>query len=365
MRVGFPNLFAFAVEALLLAALRPAVAFGQEFPPSAELDSLAAAAQAAPLFASDAPLRITLVADMKTLVDERPDSAQLEGVLRFGDPGGGPAEVPVKVRTRGNFRRDKRNCSFPPIRLNVPKKAVEGTVLDGQDKLKLVSPCRAGRDNYQQLVYEEYLIYRTLLLLTPVGFRVRMLEITFEDSSGEEDPLTAHSFVIEDDDQMAIRNRGVVSEWEQFHPANMDGNQASLVALFQYMIGNTDWSAPLFHNMVMIRTVEGSYMVVPYDFDFSGMVDAPYAAPDPSLPIRDVRDRIYRGFCRPDVDQQALIELFRSRRPAITALWEGYELLEDGRRSRALDYLETFYRVLDSPARYRVEIERACRRMPS
>jgi hypothetical protein len=355
-----------ALTGILAAALAVAHPAGAQGPAAvSDVDRRARAAEAAPLFGDTTPLRLTIATDLARLRGERPDSVELDGVLSFGERGSAPVELPVKVRARGNFRREARNCSFPPVRLNVPKGAVEGTAFEGQDKLKLVSPCRTGRATYEALVHKEYLAYRTWLLLSPIGFRVRLLDVTWVDLSGEDDPLTVRAFAIEDDDAMAARNRAEISEWERFHPASLDGAHAALVDLFQFMIGNTDWSSALFHNTVMIRDDQARYLVVPYDFDFSGLVEAPYAAPDPELPIRDVRERLYRGYCRPDADMEALVALFTERRPAITELWSGFEWLDDGARRRALDYFETFYRTIETPATFRREVTRMCMSLPA
>lgn len=317
----------------------------------------------APLFASEEPLRLTLRTDISRLRRERPDEEEIEGEVSYADENGSEVLVPVKVRTRGNFRRERRNCDFPPLRLNFAGEAVEGTAFEGQDKLKLVTPCRESRRDYQRYVLQEYLIYRTYRMFSPVGFRVRLLEITYEDPDGGYDTRTVQAFLIEADEAMAARNRARLMEREQFHPAAMDGAQSTLVALFQYMIGNTDFSGPFFHNAVMVLSEDGRYLLVPYDFDFSGAVDARYATPDPKLPISSVRQRVFRGFCRDDVDHAALAETFNAHRQEIEALYRSFPGLEDGDRRRVLKYYDQFYDVLNDPRKYEREIIRACRSM--
>jgi len=298
--------------------------------------------------------------DVSWIRDTRSDEEEAEGTVTYRGPDGADVTVPVKVRARGNFRRDRSNCNFPPLRLNFAGKQVEGTVFEGQDKLKLVTPCHDSREAYQTYVLQEYLVYRVLQLLTPASFRVRLVHVTYEDPDGGYDTRTKTAFFIEEDGQMAARNRALVSEWEQFHPAAMYGEQASLVVLFQYMIGNTDFSLPMFHNAILLRDQEGRYLTIPYDFDWSGIVDARYAVPDPRLPIRDVTQRIFRGYCRPDVDHAALIARFNAQRDAIRTLYEGVPELEEGARKRALEYYDRFYDVLNDPRKYDREIVRAC-----
>jgi len=237
---------------------------------------------------------------------------------------------------------------------------VKGSVFEGQDKLKLVTPCHDSRDSFQQYVLQEYLIYRVFELFTPVSYRVRLVHITYEDPDGGYDPHTRTGFLIESDDQMAERNRGWIVEASAFHPNVMDDDQAALVALFQYMIGNTDFSAPYLHNAELIQR-GGDFLVVPYDFDWSGVVDARYASPDASLPIDKVTDRIFRGFCRPGFDYEALKARFNEQRDAIWALYESMPELDDGQRERALKYYERFYETLSNPGRYERDVVEACR----
>lgn len=345
-------------------ALLPSLLGGQQLPSTPELDSLQREAETAPLFAGRDPLRLELFVDLSYLKDERPDEEEEAALLRFRRPDGRTADTRAQVRTRANFRREPRNCSFPPLRLDVPTGGMEGTVFHGQDKIKLVFPCMDGRDSYQVLVLREYLAYRMLGVLTPVSFRVRLVDLTIHDTSGELDPLHHHGFLIESDEAVAARNRAVVSEWERFFPEGMDVDQATTISLFQFMIGNTDWSPVEFHNALLLRDEEGRYLTVAHDFDFSGLVEAPYATPDPQFPIRDVRERLYRGFCWEGVDYDALNRRFVDARPALEALWHEMELLGDGDRRRGLDYLELFYRVIESPGTWRRQVVEACRGLP-
>ena len=63
------------------------------------------------------------------------------------------------------------------------------------------------------------------------------------------------------------------------------------MSVFQYMVGNTDWSMVRFHNVEVSRTPRGVYVPVPYDFDWTGLVSTRYARPNEGLGIRSVRQR--------------------------------------------------------------------------
>ena len=209
-----------------------------------------------------------------------------------------------------------------------------------------------------------------LNLLTPYSHRVRLVEITYEDIEGDYDVRTKIGFLIEADDLMAERNRAVFMEVSQMHPGEADGEQAVLVAMFNYMIGNVDWSPAFFHNADLIWTEDGRHLTVPYDFDFSGAVDARYAtvavAPELAREIRSVRQRLYRGFCRPELRHETVAELFNSQREEIARLYSGFELYDDpDHAEEALEYYEDFWKIIDDPGEFEDEILDKCREIPA
>ena len=353
-----------------------AAAQQEKAPSPKKVEERREAAENAPLFASQDPLAVTLRTDIKLLRDRRPDKDEVEGTFTFPGPEGHPVTIPVKVRTRGNFRRSKSNCNFPPLRLNFETKSLKGTVLEGQNKLKLVTPCQDSRSDYQQYVLQEYLAYKVYQLLTPASFRVRLLHITYEDVNGKYDTRTKTAFVIEDDDAMAARNGGQVVGWDKFDPTGpedmraavrvltlTDPKDAVMTSLFEFMIGNTDVSLPFLHNVVMISTGDGRHVAVPYDFDWSGVVNARYAHPDPRLQISSVRDRVYRGFCRPGVDPTVIAERFERIRDSIPPLYQEVKDLDVKQREQALKYYDGFYDVLKDPGRFDREVVKGCRKV--
>ncbi len=313
-----------------------------------------------PLFASDEPLRLTVAADFQQLRRDRSqESEEREGFLTLPDADG--ASVPLKIRTRGRTRLRSSICEFPPLRLNVPKSAVEGTVLEGQDKLKLVTHCRAREEN-QTNTLEEYLAYRLLNRLTERSFRVRLARVTYVDLSRREQPHEQWGFLIEDDDHLAERLGGeVMDESVEVPVRDFRGRNTALVSLFQYMIGNTDWSMAQHHNTVLVRT-PADIIPVPYDFDWSGLVNASYARPDSTLGLRTVRQRAYREPCRYDIDYPALFEHFRANREALEAEVRGIPGLDEDRQAEALGYIAEFFETIDDPAKAQEEIVEGCRR---
>jgi hypothetical protein len=326
-----------------------------------------AAAERAPLFQTDDPLEMTLKTDISFLRGERSDSIEVDGTATFVDLNGSETTRPVKVRARGNFRRDRANCNFPPLRLNFPTGDMDGTVFEGQDHLKLVTPCQDNRDDYQRYIFDEYLAYKVLNLLTPASYRVRLVKMTYEDVKDDYGPKTKYTFLIESDDQMAERNDATYLDVPQMHPIMADAEQADITAMFNYMIGNLDWSDAIFHNAGVIETEDMRHLTVPYDFDFSGVVNTNYATVPPQLKnkVQRVRQRLFRGFCRPQLTQAAMAAVFDSKRDQIEQLYRSFPYYKDpGQAQDALDYYADFWKVVDNPKEFKSKIVNDCTKIP-
>jgi hypothetical protein len=322
-----------------------------------------------PLFSSEAPLEIRIESDFGQIRRDRAEeNPEHEGLVFVREADGSESEWPVQVRTRGNFRLQSRICEFPPIRLNFPRGAVVGGLFDGQDKVKLVTHCR---DRYEQNVLREYLAYRIFNQITDESFRVRLARVTYVDTSGREDPLTRLAFFIEMEEAVAERLGGTVIPDEELgqgvHPARILAPNAARVDLFAYMAGNTDYTMYFpsvnggLHNILPVQRENGTVVAVPYDFDLTGLVDAPYAEPSEEVDIRRVTDRIYRGVCRPGMDYAAAYAEFTAKKTAIESVIAGLELMEADERDDVADYLEDFWRTIEDEGRARQRIERACR----
>lgn len=315
------------------------------------------------LFQDHEPLALRIEADFDQILDDRDDdSEERDGRLIILQPDGSEAGYPLEIRTRGRFRLQSSTCRFPPLRLDVPKSEMEGTPFEGQDKLKLVTHCRDD-ERYEQNTIKEYLVYRIYNLMTEASFQARLARITYVDTSGKNEPVERWGFMIEAEEALAERLGGEVVEDrpEGVHPARISADDAARLDLFQYMVGNTDYSIYGQHNVVSFARPEALTMPVPYDFDWTGLVNAPYARPDPSLPIRNVRRRIYRGVCRPRMDYNATNAAFLALKADVTGLIENEAALGEDEREDVLDYLNEFWETLENPGRAEREIEQACR----
>lgn len=281
------------------------------------------------------------------------------------------ARYEMELSPRGFSRRTLGICQFPPLRINLSGER-QGTILQGQNKLKLVTRCRAGA-SYEQLTVLEYTTYRLYNELTPLSFRVRPVRVTYRDNTSRRREETQFNFLIEDVGDLARRNRRVALEVQTREVAStqLDPEQAAIVGLFQFMIGNLDWDMveghpgeECCHNGKLLAasaTGRENIVPVPYDFDYSGFVNAPYATPPAGFNTPNVRQRVYRGYCRYNAQAQAAAELFRSRRERIYAIINGETRLSEARRTSARRYIEDFYEILDNPQRFQRNVLDACR----
>jgi hypothetical protein len=307
-----------------------------------------------PLFVNQETLEVRIEAPLTTLMRKRDDTEYLDGTLQYTDASGNEQALDLKLRARGKYRKQKRTCDLPPIRLNFRKKQVMGTEFAGQDKLKLVTHCEDRGTRYEQNVLKEYLAYKFLNALTPVSFGARLMHVDYVDSDRGGSTETRYAFLIEDEDLLAARIGAEVVKTPQLSYARLDGRYANLVAVFEYMIGNTDFSMVVgarngdcCHNTVPFSGGAESYYVIPYDFDFAGLVNAPYAKPNPKLPIKSVRTRLYRGLCMHNGYLDETLQQFRDKRAEFREMVSSLEGLEDKERGKALDYVEGFYRAIE------------------
>jgi len=316
-----------------------------------ELDSVSQHSIAAPLFASDEPLKFTIVIDIKTVKNDNSEDPEYSvGKLILTNDSQNDINFDIKVKARGNARRLFNICVFPPIKLNFKKKAVKGTVFEGQDKLKLVSYCKDS-DLFEGYVLQEYLIYKMYNCLTPYSFNVRLAEITFKDQNDKSREVTRYGFLIEDDDRMAERNDGKMTEILMSNQDRCERRTLDIFTVFQFMIGNADWwmAKPIVHNVKLIFREGEPVIPIPYDFDYSGTINANYAVPPEELPIESVRERYFRGYCRFPGTYENTVAIFNENKEEIYDVYRNFELLNEKKKNQILKYYDAFYKIVNDP----------------
>lgn len=308
---------------------------------------------AAPLFTDVEPLKAVLTAPVKQAYAQKKQEKRLylEGKWSYKDVGESVA-LPVKIRTRGNYRR--RVCKLPPLQLNFPKKELAGTLFAGQNKLKMVSPCSTG-DKYQQLLYLEYLVYQFYALVSDYHFKARPVEVSYIDSDNGKS-WKSWNFLLESEKEMAARLGMRTVEIERTRRSAMNLAETALLEVFQLMIANVDYSSlqsppgkDCCHNVVPIAPDDTGQGLIPvaYDFDSSGIINAPYAGVPQNLPIKRVTERHFRGWCKEERHFRNAIERLNRMRDKALALFAESDLLEDKYRNTAVKFLEKSYALIN------------------
>ena len=331
------------------------------------LAPLIASAQESALFSSQEPLVVRLEAPLRAVTSDLTDREYQPARIVVAGAGGEPLSVDVRVRVRGKSRTVA--CEFPPLLLNFPGEQPEGSPFAGQNRLKLVTHCRADRAHEQYLQLERR-IYSALNLLTDASLRTREVKITYVDSARGREIVDRQGFLIEDEERFAARAGFTTVSLESVPRDAYDPGALMMLDVFQYFIGNTDWSAyegpaeeeACCHNVVPFARADGLLVPVPYDFDATGLVGVPYAQPDERLRIRSVRQRLYRGRCRDLAALEPVLAAFTARREALTALFSTGGGLTERSSERAREYIDGFYAVLADAPKAEREFRENCSR---
>ena len=152
--------------------------------------------------------------------------------------------------------------------------------------------------------------------------------------------------LVEHEEEIAARLQAKpVQEWgipyERFQ-----ADQAALMSLFQFMIGNTDWDLQSCRNILVLQPMDNSKMVtVPFDFDFSGLVSAPYASPNSESGLRHVQDRYLMA---KGMDQDAMLrakDTILAAKPALMR-WCGSVQMSAESSAYMQEYLDLFFTKL-------------------
>jgi hypothetical protein len=311
--------------------------------------------RASRLFDATEPLSITLTANFGAVGRDRDtvDSRKKPhpAILTVTGPSGDTVTLHVNLKTRGHYRL--ATCGYPPLKIEFDKDSIAGSVFAHEGNLKLVGQCRGGQ-SWMNYLLEEYLLYRVYQLVTPMSFRVRLAHVTYADSAGKKAPDIRYAFFLEDDSRLARRNHTKLLEVKGLNQGQLDSAQMGVVGTFEYMIGNTDWSVGALHNIVLVQdSASFATYPVPYDFDWSGVIWAPYANPDSRLPIHTVRERLYRSYCRTPAELAPSFAAFNAVKDSIYALYRGQADLEPKRVKQALDYYDEFYVTINDPRKAR------------
>ncbi|MDO8501301.1 MAG: hypothetical protein Q7S20_05625 [Gemmatimonadaceae bacterium] len=306
------------------------------------------------------PLPVTLTTNVKRIRGDKGDKAPWRPArISFTDASGKVVSLPTELRTRGIWRL--KNCEFPPLRVNFKADSAKGTMFQGLDKPKLVNYCR-NTDDYEQFIIQELQLYRIYNLLTPFGYRARLLQVTYTDSASGKVIARRAAILLEEPEMLAARMGGPRVEDKGAKASDLEPYHDALIGIFQYFIGNTDFSIAGLHNVELVSQPAGDIIPIPYDFDFSGVINAPYATVDPKLSVQRVRDRLFRGYCvEPEAWAKAIAK-FNEQKDAVYGLYRDSigKLIKQKTVEETLKYYDDFFRIVNDSRRAKREIAEAC-----
>lgn len=322
-----------------------------------------------PLFSSEEILNLRIEAPFNALIHAAPHSTNpFEGKLTVS--GATPETLPIQLSPRGISRRNPANCDFPPLKIEFKDKPGSASLFKGQKSLKLVTHCR-GDFKYQDYNLLEYAAYRIANILTPASFRVRLAEIDYVETGSSTVRIHRHGFLVEEASEMAERNGQKEVKADRIEPGQLNAAATAKSDLFQYLIGNLDWSdlaavpgTNCCHNVKLLGSSSDSrrdLVPVPYDFDSSGFVDAPYANPPTGVPVRTVRSRYFRGLCQFNAQTTEAAHQVLQNRAAVLSSVAATPALSEGRKKSTNEYLEEFFNTISDPDKLQHQVLDHCR----
>lgn len=253
-------------------------------------------------------------------------------------------EWELEIRSRGKYRRLK--CDFPPLKLNFSKKELKKVGFKPYDDFKLVTHCL--EEGGKEIVLREYLTYKLYQILTDYSFKVHLAEILYQDTNSQ-DTSTHYGILIEPEKELRKRiNAKNCKDCFNLPPDRFQKNLEQINALFQYMICNTDYSITRLRNVALVESKENEKIIpIPYDFDFSGLVNAPYAIPQPEYNLISLRTPLYLGFAKDNAELQETIAFFNSKKAALFAEVNNFDYLSKKSRKDITKLIKKFYKRLD------------------
>jgi hypothetical protein len=310
------------------------------------------------LFETNDPLLITISGNTKELLNDRGDNSRYHNMLiKYQAADSTEISIPVDIKTRGHFRKQKENCFYPPLLLHFSKSpAVKNSLFKDNHKLKLVMPCRGD-----QFVVHEWLVYRIYNLFTTKSFRGRLVRVRIENPGSRKSAPSFFGMLLEEEEQMASRN-GAIPVRRKLNPVQTETNSFLTMAVFEYLIGNTDWSIQFQQNIKLIAEDSSAVPTpVPYDFDMSGFVNSPYGKPAEELELGSVRERRYRGYCLHDMKKfDEVFALFNRLKPDIYGLILNCSMLDPKYINSTIKFFDDFYTTINNPAKAQKEFRYPC-----
>jgi len=312
------------------------------------------------LFDINNPFEINLIFDVREFIKNKDVDEYVDAKISYYVKDCTLVEKKVRIKPRGNRR--KSVCYIPPIRIDFNDEDYQIDLFDGWGKVKLVSSCKAAT-NYEQYVLKEYLAYKSYETLTEISFKTFFLKVNFIDSEDKKKPFVSYSFILEDIDELATRNDAIEVETNGLLPVHLYRPTMNLVGMYQFMIGNEDWYVPNLHNLKLIKSTDHKKpqpIPIPYDLDYSGLVNALYAVQHERIPVEKITDRYYMGTCLLDEEYREIVKTFLDNKAEILRIFEESNYLQKASRNYSLKYLNDFYDIIENEKKGKSMIMKDC-----
>lgn len=284
---------------------------------------------------------LTLETDLTSFIGQKKTNNYLPGVLRTKDG----KSYQVEIRPRGRYRR--KVSQIPPMKIRFSEDELRAEGLDTLNEIKIALPC-FDSDEGNELIVKEYLAYRLFEKVSDAYFRARLINLTIIDTyDTKSKPKKMTAIFVEDEEEVAERLNSVPEEEFGVPMDQFEQQQAARVAVFQYLIGNTDWDFSMHRNVQLCRMKEnGRVIVLPYDFDFSGLVSAPYAVPSSESGLRNVRERFLMSS---GIDAAALKAAVSDIKPLEKSFYEvcNSKFLSRSARNDMIGFLKSFFKNME------------------
>jgi len=288
-------------------------------------------------------INVTIETDLDSLINVRKRETYQPATFTYETRNGETISRKMKVKPRGKYRR--RVCDFPTIKLNFSKKELKADGMAKYDDYKVVTHCLADKKESKENVLREYLVYKMYNILSPKSYQVKFLNITYVDSKGKMYKLKRTGFLIEDTGELEDRIGVEILQEPKLPMDSFDMEQYNFVALFQYMIGNLDWRVSPFAKNAKVMKVPNKtqYQVLPYDFDFSGVVGISYMRLSEHLNQKNSRQRIFQGHIIRQKELKANFERYEAKKIELLHFIDNFDLLPKPSRKSIRKYINSFY----------------------
>jgi hypothetical protein len=296
------------------------------------------------LFEEDKLIEISLQFDLSTYFRTKPQKEYLKTNITIHISKTDSLYKEIRLKTRGIFRN--KYCMFAPIELNFKKIDFGYSDLNKISKLKLVPQCGPGKDK-EDYVLREYLAYKLFNVLTDTSFRVRLVTVNYLDIKKDKKPVKQFGFFIEPLEMLTARTNSIPIKSAALNQKSIVPKIMDRLAIFNFMIGNYDWSVPGQHNVQVIKSLgydpSGLGIAIPHDFDWTGLVNPTYAIPTEEVGTENVRQRLFLGICRSKEVYEKELEIFLAKKDEFYRVINEFPYINQKVKKDLTGYLDGFF----------------------